>query len=408
MAVPKSEVAGNNAPIIVVGAGPVGLFQALSLYLKGIECFIMERRNAAISDTRSLGIHPPCLDMLEELGLLSEFLKKGIRVDKGIAHNGRKKLGEINFSSTQLSGQKHPYILIHPQNETEALLKRAFTDIGPNKIQYGCEVIGFQDNGGHVVVHSQMVHDPLSPASPKVQEHKTPMLIACDGKNSALRTYAAIQYNGRPYPDTYTMGDFPDPDTPQSPPFVYITSEGLVESFPIADQKRRWVIKTDHYQSNPQPAWLSEAIHKRVGEMPDSSNCTMISSFGVQHHRAALRQKNRLFLVGDAAHVVSPIGGQGMNLGWLGAWQLAKDVKKLHEKGFLYSPSENPIPATSYSSDFDSVIAEVARRAHWNIKMGRKSKLQWLKQLFIQILLSIPPSSRKLAERFTMSNLPTK
>ena len=83
VAVPKSEVAGNIAPIIVVGAGPVGLFQALSLYLKGIECVILEKRSEAISDTRSLGIHPPCLVMLEELGLLSEFLKKGIRVDKG-------------------------------------------------------------------------------------------------------------------------------------------------------------------------------------------------------------------------------------------------------------------------------------------------------------------------------------
>ena len=65
MAVPKSEVAGNIAPIIVVGAGPVGLFQALSLYLKGIECVILEKRSEAISDTRSLGIHPPCLVMLE-------------------------------------------------------------------------------------------------------------------------------------------------------------------------------------------------------------------------------------------------------------------------------------------------------------------------------------------------------
>ena len=181
-----------------------------------------------------------------------------------------------------------------------------------------------------------------------------------------------------------------------------------MESFPIADQKRRWVIKTEHYQSKPQPKWLSETIYERVGERPNADSCSMISSFSVQHHRAALRQKNRLFLVGDAAHVVSPIGGQGMNLGWFGAWQLAKDIKKLNDKGVLYKHSENSIPLTSYSTNFDAVVTEVARRAHWNMRMGRKSKLQWLKQLFIQILLYIPVSSRKLAERFTMSNLPTK
>ena len=262
--------------------------------------------------------------------------------------------------------------------------------------------------GTNLVVYSHKVPHSTENQLTETQEHRTPILIACDGKNSTLRSMAGIPYKGSPYPDSYAMGDFPDPEYPPSPPFVYITSEGLVESFPIADQKRRWVIKTEHYQSKPQPKWLSEAIYERVGERPNADSCSMISSFGVQHHRAALRQKNRLFLVGDAAHVVSPIGGQGMNLGWLGAWQLAKDVKILYGKGVLYKPSENPIPLTSYSTNFDAVVTEVARRAHWNMRMGRKSKLQWLKQLFIQILLYIPVSSRKLAERFTMSNLPTK
>ena len=152
-----TSVSHINSPIIVVGAGPVGLFQALALHLRGLNCVVIDKRHTSISDTRSLGIHPPCLDMLDELGLLNKFLKKGIRVDKGIAHNGRKKLGEINFASTQQSGQKHPYILIHPQNETEALLKEAFSERLSHSIRYGSEVTDFRDNGNHLVVYSHKV-----------------------------------------------------------------------------------------------------------------------------------------------------------------------------------------------------------------------------------------------------------
>ena len=205
-----ASVSQESAPIIVVGAGPVGLFQALSLHLRGIDCVVIDKRHTSISDTRSLGIHPPCLDMLDELGLLNQFLKKGIRVDKGIAHNGRKKLGEINFSSTQQSEHKHPYILIHPQNETERLLKNAFSELSPHSIRYGFEVTDFQDNGDHLVVSSHEVSQSPDKHVSQSREDRCTILIGCDGKNSALRRMAGIAFVGSQYPDTYAMGDFLD------------------------------------------------------------------------------------------------------------------------------------------------------------------------------------------------------
>ena len=92
-----ASVSQESAPIIVVGAGPVGLFQALSLHLRGIDCVVIDKRHTSISDTRSLGIHPPCLDMLDELGLLNQFLKKVFGLIKELHTMEEKSLERLIF-----------------------------------------------------------------------------------------------------------------------------------------------------------------------------------------------------------------------------------------------------------------------------------------------------------------------
>lgn len=385
----QPKASSQKQPIVIAGAGPAGLFMGLCLVHQGFQVQIFEQRSEVISDTRSLGIHPPSLCLLEKLGLLNEFLKKGIQVHTGLAHDGRQGLGRIEFSEIDL---KPSYLLIHPQNQTEAILKQAFMERMPNGLHYGVSIESFLDRGSDIEVLIRSHDDQL-------QSYHTPILIACDGKNSSLREYAQISFDGHAYPDTYIMGDFPAHSTQAKEPTVYITQEGLIESFPLPDGKRRWVAKTDHYLKNPQPRQLSELIKKRIDVELDVSNCTMMSSFGVQHMRANKRQHNRFFVVGDAAHVVSPIGGQGMNLGWLGAWQLSLDLTETNiEASGMLAP-------TTYERQFHRTIREVAKRAEWNMKMGRKSSLYRLKIQGIRLLLGLPWTARFLAGRFSMSGL---
>jgi 2-polyprenyl-6-methoxyphenol hydroxylase-like FAD-dependent oxidoreductase len=212
----KSTSATENRTIIIAGAGPAGLFMGLCLAEKGFEVQIFEKRTELISDSRSLGIHPPSLRMLEKLGLLNEFLNKGIQVPIGWAHDGQQMLGCINFSGID---QKPSYILIHPQNETEKILKQAFIERMPNGIQYGTSIESFTDLESEIALEVRNHQHEL-------RTYHTPILISCDGKNSTLREAAAISYEGHNYPDTYLMGDFPVVASDPKEPVVYSRRTG--------------------------------------------------------------------------------------------------------------------------------------------------------------------------------------
>ena len=96
----------------------------------------------------------------------------------------------------------------------------------------------FRDNGDHLVVYSHEVSQSPDKHVSQSREDRCPILIGCDGKNSTLRRMAGIAFVGGPYPDTYVMGDFLDLEYPQSPPYIYISPEGLVESFRLLNKKK--------------------------------------------------------------------------------------------------------------------------------------------------------------------------
>jgi 2-polyprenyl-6-methoxyphenol hydroxylase-like FAD-dependent oxidoreductase len=120
----------------------------------------------------------------------------------------------------------------------------------------------------------------------------------------------------------------------------------------------------------------------------------MLSSFGVQHLMAETYAKGRILLAGDSAHVVSPIGGQGMNLGWLDAWELVQILRSI----------KSPQDFQRYSKQQQLITKKVARRAEVNMRLGRAVRLPYIKEGIIQALL-LSPLQQKIAELFTMRGL---
>lgn len=377
-----------DTDIIIAGGGPVGLYLAGRLIQLGISCKVLEKRTEIDQHSKSLGIHPVSLELFEKAGIVDSFLEEGLKIKKGIAFWNSEKLGEISFETCP---PPFNYILALPQWKTETILEEWVQGLDENVLVRGAEVgqINQTEDSVEIFFDQNGSQDSL----------KSRFLIGCDGKNSIVRRSLDIKFLGEAYPDCYIMGDFEDNTNFGSEAAVYLHGEGLIESFPLPNNQRRWVVKTDNYINEPSPAQLKSLIKQRIHYNLDGTENFMISSFGVQQYSAETYHQGNVLLAGDAAHVVSPIGGQGMNLGWLDS----EDVVSVISDS-LKNPSNRKNFFQEYSNSRRKIARQVAKRAEMNMLLGRKETSNLLYKSILKVALN-SRMNQLFAKVFTMRGL---
>ncbi|MDZ7772316.1 MAG: NAD(P)/FAD-dependent oxidoreductase [Balneolaceae bacterium] len=380
--------ADRHHSVIVAGGGAVGLLLGLALQREGVDCLVAERRSEPVAHSRSLGIHPVSLELFDELGLAEPFLEEGVHIRRGVALDGRRRLGTVTFERCP---PPYRFILSLPQYRTEALLEKALAGRAPGALVRGMELAGYREESGGVTV--EVVHEG------RRRTLTCELLVGCDGKESAVRRGAGIAWEGGPYPHTYAMGDFRENTGFGSDAAVFLCRQGLVESFPLPGGHRRWVVKTRNYMGELERPWLVREINLRTGHNLEGEEHVMLGSFGVQRYLAGRAGRGHVFLAGDAAQVVSPIGGQGMNLGWLQARDLARTLGEALER-----PGSREKLAEAYSRRSRRRARKAIRRAEFNMWLGRRSALAPLRNALVAAALHTP-LSHFLARMFTMRRL---
>ena len=369
-----------DTDVIVVGGGAVGLFLGCRLAQLGVGVRVLERRTTPALHSRAIGIHPPSLERLAILGLADKFVQAGVQVARGRAYAGTKRgtkhLGTLRFSSCPAP---YPFILTLPQPRTEALLAARLDELAPGARFFGAEVVGLEASPTGVTVTLK-----------SGETLRSRFLVAADGKDSFVRQTLGVPFPGKRYPDTYVMGDFADTTALGSDAGLYFTHAGLVESFPLPGGVRRWVAKTPQFVKEPTREHIAGLVEERLGVSVPVETNTMMSSFGVQRFLAERFAVGRVAFVGDAAHVLSPIGGQGMNLGWLGAWQLADALAKGET-------------LESYAAH-RRTAQNATLRAEFNTVMGRATPLAPLRNTLAWSILHTP-LTQPFALAFTMRGL---
>lgn len=383
----------RSVEVLVVGAGPVGLLVALLLADADFEVIVIEPRMHINPHSRAIGIHPPGLASLERVGLAGEFVAQGILVPGGWAYVNGVPVGRLDLS---LNPGKWKYPMVMPQYKTEDLLENAVQNHPSISLFRGLELKSFTQKASEIECSITDLSDEAS------FPLRCSYLIGCDGKKSTVRDLSGINFPGGPYPDRYVLGDCEDITPFCNDAIINLHSDGMMESFPMSGTMRRWVARlksgADHEDLETQ---MTQAITKRLGDGYIKPEWSLLNTFGIERYLADTVVKGSIYLAGDAAHVVSPVGGQGMNLGWMDACDLADTLIDQRKTSGMSHKSRID---ERYNLTVRRRASIGIRRAWFNTILGRDTYPNWVRTVAVRSIIS-PLFQSKFIRQFTMSDL---
>lgn len=325
--------AAPNAPVstevLIVGAGPAGLALRRALDRLGIASVLVDRHAAGLNTSRAAVIHARTLEVLEPLGVVPALLSQGLKTPDFCVREGGDLLLRIGFAGLP---SPHPYALMCPQNVTEAVLAAGLGDRNAT-VWRPARLVSFAEVPGGIAAELD-----CSDAGPR-QVHAR-WIVGCDGARSEVRAGAGIAFEGGDYAERFVLADVRmDWPLPRSEVSLFFSPQGLMVVAPLPGggaDRYRVVATVDDPDPDVTPAHVHALLGTRgprPGTTPAIRELLWGSSFHVQHRLAAQVWKGHALLCGDAAHVHSPAGGQGMNTGIQDAAELAAPLHRALREG---------------------------------------------------------------------------
>ncbi|MDQ0714726.1 2-polyprenyl-6-methoxyphenol hydroxylase-like FAD-dependent oxidoreductase [Streptomyces luteogriseus] len=309
---------GPATPVLVVGAGPVGLVVACELLQRDIPVRVVDAGRGHSAHSRANVVWPRNLELLDRIGVTGDLLDIGHRLAGTAFYSRGRRLATAWMS--RLPDSPYPFALTLSQHDTERVLRRRFADLG-GTLEEGVRLTALGNTPGGPAV--KLEHE-----GGRVEELEPGWLVGADGAHSTVRKELGIAYDGPPVDVSFAITDARLTTTLSEDlsHYCYAPSGAMVLG-PMGDGVHRIALSVPHDaydEGNPPPLEMfQQVVDDRAAGRSRLEELLWSGSFRVRVRIASAFRSERCFLVGDAAHVISPAGGQGMNTGMQDAFNLA-------------------------------------------------------------------------------------
>jgi 2-polyprenyl-6-methoxyphenol hydroxylase-like FAD-dependent oxidoreductase len=323
----------KQTQVLIAGAGPTGMVLALWLARAGIRVRIVDPRMTAGEASRAMAVHARTLELYDQLGLAKAVVAGGIPIDHLALRTGGVARARLSISRGGEGISPFPFVLAYPQDDHERLLEKALLDAGV-AIERGTQVLGLDQTTGSVNVRLD------SPAG--AERVEVAYLCGCDGASSRVRHALGLEFAGGTYDQTFYVTDaMVEGAAADQGVSLCTNAEGFCLVLPVRRTGAYRLIgvvqdskgRGEHFTFEDVRGEVERATGLKVNEV------NWFSTYRSHHRMAASFASGRVFLAGDAAHVHSPAGGQGMNTG-IGdainlAWKLASVLHRRADASIL-------------------------------------------------------------------------
>ncbi len=383
------ETFPESTDVLIVGAGPTGLALACALAQRGVSFVLLDGAVEGGNTSRAAVVHARTLEVLEDVGVTPTLVRRGVVVPTFTVRDRDQTLLRVPFAGLST---RYPYTLMVPQNITEEVLHGRLVELGGRvHRERTVTALEIEDAGVTAVVASP----DGTPARVRAR-----YLAGCDGMDSVVRAQTGITFGGDRYAQSFVLADLHmDWSLGREEVQLFFSPQGLVVVAPLPDNRYRVVATVEQAPSRPSVE-LMQALLAARGPATNAAkvhDLVWSSRFSVHHRLAQSYRRGPVFLAGDAAHVHSPAGGQGMNTGIQDATALAAlladVVSSRRGEAILdtYEATRRPV-----AKDVVATTHRITRAATTRIPAIRAAR-----NTALTLAGGFPSVQRKLAENFS-------
>lgn len=300
-----------DTDVLIVGAGPAGLALAAALAQRDVRCIAVDRQAEGANTSRAAVVHARTLEVLERIGITQRLVGLGLKAQRFTIRDRDRVLVPIGFERLPTA---YPYTLMVSQAVTEQVLLERAQALGV-RVQRPCALVGLTQDA-----------DGVTAAFDDGRRVRARWVVGADGMHSTVRESAGIPFVGASYDESFVLADVRlRGGVPHDEVILYFSPAGMVVVAPRPDGMHRIVATVDVAPEQPDAAFVQALLDTRGPQEQRAvvEGLVWSSRFRVHHRIADRYREGRVVLAGDAAHVHSPAGGQGMNAGILDALRLA-------------------------------------------------------------------------------------